>query len=272
MSLPVLDAITTELNGSTLTYQDLGSGPVMLLVHGSLCDYRYWRWQVPALAQHCRVIAPSLRHFWPGSLEEGVDFSYEQHSRDMLDLLKQLNIEQAHILGHSRGAAIAMYMALHHPDIVQSLILADPGLRTKEQLSESIQSKQEALRLMEAGQVDEGLAVFIDTVSGTGTYKRMVRWFREMVRDNAHTLFRQRYELPFVFDAEKFAQLSMAVTLIGGSASPAPFPEIHRLLAEVWPQARQITLTPASHGMNLALPHEFNQHLIKHIQALESHT
>lgn len=265
MSLAVFEAKTIKLNGHTFTYQDEGTGPVLLLIHGSLCDYRYWRWQVPELAQHCRVIAPSLRHFWPGSIDDPADFNYSQHAQDMADLLLQLGISQAHILGHSRGAAIAMQMALAHPSVVQSLILADPGLRTNEQLSESIQFKQESLRLIQEGELDQGLSLFIDTVSGPGTYKRMVRWFREMVKDNANTLFRQRYEPPFLFDAERFQQIQLPTTLIGGSHSPAPFPEINRLLAQVWLHAQSHVLDPASHGMNLALPHEFNRCILEHI-------
>ena len=270
MSQIALEAQTIAIKDQTFTYQDEGSGPALLLIHGSLCDYRYWRWQVPDLAAHCRVIVPSLRHFWPATIDDPSPFDYVQHAQDMADLLAHLGITKAHVLGHSRGAAIAMQMALVHPECVESLILADPGLRTNEQLSDSIQFKQESLRLIQAGQLDEGLSLFIDTVSGAGTYKRMVRWFREIVKDNANTLFKQRYEPPFLLDAELFASLQLPITLIGGSHSPAPFPEINRLLAEVWPQAQSHVLDPASHGMNLALPHEFNRCVLNHIQTAET--
>ena len=264
-----IDARTLRIKGHTFTFQDEGTGPTLLLIHGSLCDYRYWRWQVPELAKHCRVIVPSLRHFWPDTLEDTTPFDYVQHAQDMVDLLQQLGLNQAHILGHSRGAAIAMQMALEHPNSVKSLILADPGLRTSEQLSESIQFKQESLSLIQEGKLDEGLSLFIDTVSGAGTYKRMVRWFREMVKDNAHTLFRQRFEPPFLLDAERFQAIHSATTLIGGSQSPAPFPEINQCLKAIWPHAITEILDPASHGMNLALPHEFNRCVVEHIHRAE---
>ncbi len=270
MSQIAAEAQNLTIKGQTFTYQDEGSGPVLLLIHGSLCDYRYWRWQVPDLAAQCRVIVPSLRHFWPATIEDPAPFDYVQHAQDMADLLHHLGIDKAHILGHSRGAAIAMQMALSHSQCVQSLILADPGLRTSEQLSDSIQFKQESLRLIQTGLLDEGLSLFIDTVSGPGTYKRMVRWFREMVKDNANTLFKQRYEPPFLLDEERFASLHLPITLIGGSDSPAPFPEINRLLATLWPQAQSYILDPASHGMNLALPHEFNRCVLNHIQTIEA--
>lgn len=254
------------LGQTPYAYIDEGEGDVLLLIHGSLCDYRYWKWQVPELAQQNRVIAPSLRHYAPIPLDSTEGFSSRQHAQDMADLLDWLNIDKAHILGHSRGAAVALDMALHHQDKVQSLLLADPGIRTPHQLHNSIEFKKEALHLIQMGKIDEGLALFIDSVSGVGTFKRMVRWFKEMVRDNAHTLFLQRFEAPFLMSDALTTLTHLPITLIGGSDSPSPFPQINQALVQRWPQAKLFTLSPASHGMNLALPHEFNRIIRQHLQ------
>ena len=257
------------LGQTPYAYVDEGIGPVLLLIHGSLCDYRYWKWQVPELAKHFRVIAPSLRHYAPIPLDSTEGFSFTQHAQDMVDLLDYLNISQAHVLGHSRGAAVALEMALHHRPSVASLILADPGVRNPEQLHDSVEFKKEALRLIQEGQLDAGLSLFIDTVSGPGTFKRMVRWFKEMVRDNANTLFLQRFEPPFLINNNLHSLDSeLSITLIGGSDSPAPFPDINRSLQGLWPHAKSFVIAPASHGMNLAMPHEFNHVVSEHILRL----
>ncbi len=106
------------LGQTPYAYLDEGTGPVLLLIHGSLCDYRYWKWQIPELMQHYRVIAPSLRHYAPITLESKEGFSFTQHAQDIADLLGILNIESAHILGHSRGAAVALDLALRFPQSV----------------------------------------------------------------------------------------------------------------------------------------------------------
>lgn len=54
-----------EVDGYQLVYQDLGEGTPVLLVHGSLCDYRYWQWQLRSLGERHRLIVPSLRHYYP---------------------------------------------------------------------------------------------------------------------------------------------------------------------------------------------------------------
>lgn len=246
-------------------YQDEGTGQPLLLIHGSLCDLRYWRWQLPALAEHCRVIVPSLPHYWPQENAQ-TGFSVYQHARDMHHLLDALNIESAHVLGHSRGGSIAMQMALEQESKVRSLILADPGIRTRQQESHA-NFKHEALLAIQEGKIDEGLAVFIDAVSGENTWKRMVRWFRQMVRDNANTLPLQQKEPAFYFDEASFSALTLPVTLLGGSDSPEPFPQIISRLERILPQAQSHFISPASHGMNLALPHEFNRIVMDHVKS-----
>lgn len=254
---------TLQTTSSCFHYQDKGTGPALLLIHGSLCDLRYWRWQLPELAGHCRVIVPSLPHYWPQENAQ-TEFSVYQHARDMLHLLDALNIESAHILGHSRGGSIAIQMALEQNDKVRSLILADPGIRTRQQESHA-NFKHEALQAIQEGKIDEGLAVFIDAVSGENTWKRMVRWFRQMVRDNANTLVLQQREPAFYFDEASFSALTLPITLLGGSDSPAPFPQIIARLDSILPQAQSHVISPASHGMNLAMPHEFNRIILDHL-------
>jgi pimeloyl-ACP methyl ester carboxylesterase len=52
-------------NGLSFHYVDEGSGPPVLLVHGSIADYREWSRQIAPLSQHYRVIVYSRRYHWP---------------------------------------------------------------------------------------------------------------------------------------------------------------------------------------------------------------
>jgi pimeloyl-ACP methyl ester carboxylesterase len=50
----------------SIAYIEVGkAASTLLYIHGSLCDYRYWKPQTDALAQNHRVIAPSLSHYYP---------------------------------------------------------------------------------------------------------------------------------------------------------------------------------------------------------------
>ncbi|MFH0087765.1 alpha/beta fold hydrolase [Pseudomonas aeruginosa] len=158
-----------EVDGYQLVYQDLGEGTPVLLVHGSLCDYRYWQWQLRSLGERHRLIVPSLRHYYPERWDgQGADFTSARHVADLLALVERLG-EPVHLLGHSRGGNLALRLALAAPDALRSLSLADPGgdyaaevyahagLPAPEEPLERNQFRRQALELIRGGEAERGL-------------------------------------------------------------------------------------------------------------------
>lgn len=241
-------------------YTQAGQGEVLLLIHGSLCDYRYWRWQIPALSQGCTVVAPSLRGFWPEALAtEDASFSIAQHVRDLQALVRAISPDRpVHILGHSRGAQVALELACQAPELTRSLTLADPGFRIDDE-AETASFHAQAVALLEQGEVDKALADFVDGVNGPGTWRQMVGWFKAMVKDNAYTLLSQVREINLGIRLERAAGLQCPVLLIGGANSPARYGSRLDILEQAIAQALRVTIPLASHGMNLANPKAFNQ-------------
>jgi len=252
-----------DLDGSRIAYADLGDGPPLLLLHGSLCDCRYWHAQIKSLATHFRVIAPSLRFYWPDQWDgKGSGFSAAQHTADALALLARLGITGAHVVGHSRGAKVALGMAVNQPAAVHTLTLADPGIALPGQIDRRGSFREQACELIREGQLDEGLSIFIDAVSGAGTWPRMVPWFRQMARDNARTLLGQIHEKSEPFDESLLRSLNLPVLMIGGALSPAPYPAIIDYLEQVLPDTQRVTIAGSSHGMNIGNPRVFNQAIV----------
>lgn len=253
-----------------MAYTEVGSGDILLLVHGSLCDYRYWRWQFAALGQHHRVIAPSLRGYWPTALQaQDPRFNVAQHTEDLIRFIRHhLGGQRVHLLGHSRGAHIALEATLKAPDLVRSLVLVDPGFRI-EQSSVTHSFLPEIARQLEAGEADTALASFIDTVNGAGTWRHMVSWFKNMVRDNVYTLISQAQEIDLVFEPALTRQLECPVLLLGGENSPPRYGLVIDALIQHIPQAQRDTIAQAAHGMNLANPKAFNERILKFIQHAE---
>jgi pimeloyl-ACP methyl ester carboxylesterase len=112
-----------EVNGYDMAYQDSGSGAPLVLVHGA----RIWNTIVPELARRFHVIAVSLRHYYPEKWDgKGSDFSYEQHAEDVAALIKKLNLGKVYLVGHSRGGGVVVTVAKTHPEVIKTLVLADP--------------------------------------------------------------------------------------------------------------------------------------------------
>lgn len=271
------EIVRYRVNGYELACRDLGSGVPVVLVHGSLCDYRYWQSQAVALSARYRVIAPSLRHYYPEHWDgEGSGFSTRQHVDDVLALLDQLP-GPVHLLGHSRGGNLCLRIALAAPERLRTLTLADPGGDFSESVFraasveppippvERNKFREQALSMIRAGQINEGLELFVDTVSGSGVWGRSSRQFREMAAANAMTLVGQVEDHPAPLEEAALAGLQLPVLLISGAASPEPFPRIVQALQVVLADARTSIIAGASHGMNVVRPASFNRAVLEFI-------
>ncbi|MEO8119157.1 MAG: alpha/beta hydrolase [Rhodoferax sp.] len=109
---------------------DLGHGFPVLLLHGSgpgVSAWANWRLLLPVLAQTRRVVAPDLLGF--GYTERPADPASNAHYRmdiwvqQAVDLLDALDIEQADLVGNSFGGALALALAIKHPQRVRRLVL-----------------------------------------------------------------------------------------------------------------------------------------------------
>lgn len=111
-----------KIKDGQIYYEEHGSGPPLLLIAGLGGMGVYWRPQLAAFAQHFRVILHDHRGCGQSTRSE-IDYSVDQMSRDVLDLMDHLQIECADLLGHSTGGAIGQTIAITAPERVQKLVL-----------------------------------------------------------------------------------------------------------------------------------------------------
>ena len=106
----------------TTYYEESGHGEALVLVCGLSADLQGWRFQVPALSKHHRVICFDNRCAGRSSaLDEPCSMS--DMLGDLVALLDHLGIDSAHILGHSMGGVVAQLLAVSHPGRVNRLML-----------------------------------------------------------------------------------------------------------------------------------------------------
>lgn len=119
-----VDTGTAAVNGTHLFYEAAGRGPVVVLLHGGNLDRRTWDPQFLPLAWQHRVIRYDLRGFG----KSGPADAPFQHHEDLRALLGALHVQRASLVGLSGGGRIAIDLALAHPELVDRLVLAAPGL------------------------------------------------------------------------------------------------------------------------------------------------
>lgn len=273
--------LSVNVNGHDMAYAEQGTGTPLLLVHGSLLDLRYWAPQMEPLGQHYRMVALSLRRYWPERWDgSGGGFTIQQHVEDVAAFIAALGAGPVHVLGHSRGGHIAFRVAQHHPDLVRTLVLAEPGgsLDTTLQpprgdsaaagpaASPAAAATPEAAERIRRGDVDGGLELFVDAVNGPGAWEGMAERLRTMHRDNAGTLLGQIDERrpPFArLDAEAVRAPTL---LIGGERTAAPFPGILDALEGSIGGAVRATIPDAGHMMSDQEPEAFSSAVLRFLQ------
>ncbi len=106
-----------------LNYQQSGQGPDVVLIHGLFGSLENLNVIAKALAENYTVTNVDLRNH--GKSFHSETMKYEVMADDIYNLLKHLNISNAHIIGHSMGGKAAMQLALKHKDVVNKLVVLD---------------------------------------------------------------------------------------------------------------------------------------------------
>ena len=114
--------------GIDTNYHDAGQGKAtpLLLLHGSgpgVTAWANWRLNIPLLAESRRVVAPDMLGFGYTERPDGIQYNLEIWVKHAIDFLDALGIEQADVVGNSYGGALALAMAIRHPQRVRRLVL-----------------------------------------------------------------------------------------------------------------------------------------------------
>jgi pimeloyl-ACP methyl ester carboxylesterase len=115
-----------DLHGDRVAYRDEGSGEVLLLIHGMAGSSDAWRELIPRLAKNYRVVAPDLLGHGQSTKPRG-DYSLGAFAVWLRDILDELGIARATIVGHSLGGGVAMQFIYQHPDYCERVILISSG-------------------------------------------------------------------------------------------------------------------------------------------------
>lgn len=125
-----------EVNGVRLHYVALGSGPIVILLHGWPQTSLAWHGVMPRLAEQFTVVAPDLRGT---GLSERTKEGYDKRTiaEDIRALIAHTGAPAAHVIGHDMGGKAAYVLAHLYPEVVSKLILVDcllPGTENMDAL------------------------------------------------------------------------------------------------------------------------------------------
>ncbi|MBC8075434.1 MAG: alpha/beta hydrolase [Chloroflexales bacterium] len=114
------------LQRGTLRYHDVGTGPVLVFIHGILANSALWRQVVPLVADRFRCIAPDLplgAHSI--AMPSDADMSPHGVARMVAELLDTLDLRDVTLVGNDTGGAICQLVITAHPARIARLVLTN---------------------------------------------------------------------------------------------------------------------------------------------------
>lgn len=117
------ESLDLELPDGRMRYVDQGSGPAVVLLHGTPTWSFLYRHLIGALSTDHRVIAPDHLGFGRSDKPAEAEYGPEAHARNLARLIEHLDLREFTLGVHDFGGPIGMSYALEHPDRVSGLIL-----------------------------------------------------------------------------------------------------------------------------------------------------
>src|SRR5262249_28035532 len=106
-------------------YRDEGSGPPLILLHGSPSSLHTWDGWAARLSSHRRVVRLDLPGYGLTGPSPDRDYTAAHLARVVVKLMDRLGIARADVAGSSNAAGVALTLVLEQPSRVRSLVLID---------------------------------------------------------------------------------------------------------------------------------------------------
>lgn len=266
---------TLNVSGGHIAYETAGAGAPILFIHSAIADSRLWDREFPLYAASHRVVRFDLRGL--GGSSPAV--SAYSPVRDVEQLLGELGIRRAFLVGSSMGGALAVDVALEHPELVSGLFLVAPGLSggvlppyTPEEAAAFEEDDRRSRAVSEAwSKGDRETAIerlrelWCAALEGAN-----LRLWRKMVEQNATEIFESRSERMAERRPEaepRLAQIRAPTTvLLGSRDNPSSEPFAIRI-ARAIPGAQLLRVDGADHLINLSRPAPFDRALAAALSA-----
>jgi pimeloyl-ACP methyl ester carboxylesterase len=283
---PALRTVVVD-GGVELHYDERGTGVPAVFVHGSLSDGSYWSDQLGPLGASHRAIAYSRRYNLPNTNKVRPGYSAVVDADDLAALIKKLHLGKVHVVGHSYGALAALFLAVKHPELVRSLVLAEapavsllahlPGDQAEIGKATLADIQERMVKPMKAafakGDRDAGLRAFLGFVMrDPQAWDKMPEAARQETLNNAHEwdVMMTTGELFPELDPGAVRKIRAPVLLLSGENSYPFLRLVDEELQRLLPNNERIIFHGASHRMWFEQPEACRKAVLDFWNVVES--
>ena len=255
----------TETQQARLYSEVAGLGSPVVLIHAGVCDSRMWDEQWEAFQAEHKVVRVDLRGYGRSPYGAG-RFA---HPADLIELLDELKLGPAALVGVSLGGGVALQVAIARPDLVSSLVLVGAGIRDHEWSEEVKRAWTKEGAAFERGDLDAAVEISLRTwVDGP---RRSPEDVAPVVRAAVAEMQRRALELELeagddveedalVPDVgERLGEISVPVLVVVGDLDVEDVHVMADRLEREIPAERRAGIEGAAHVPNMEQPERFNQ-------------
>jgi pimeloyl-ACP methyl ester carboxylesterase len=264
-----------SVNGVELHYIEKGEGEPLILLHGGQGDYRSWSSQIEALSSKYRVIAYSRRYNYPN--DNPITPKYRSaytEAKDLAALIRKLELKSVHLVGTSAGALTALVLAIEHPQMVRTLVLAEPPIHhwAKDDPNAAVLYNdfmnniwKPAAAAFKKGDESGAMKILIDGFGGTGRFDNLPAEGRNVAMQNSRFFKAATLSSdPFPeLSKEKVKRLDKPILIITGENTIELHKFVNEELARLLPKAERAIIPKAGHGSARENPQAFNDAVMK---------
>jgi pimeloyl-ACP methyl ester carboxylesterase len=276
---------TAEVGGVSIFYEEAGSGPPVVFVHGIPTDYRAWKNQTEAFSKDRRMVALSRRYAAPNKRDGDVsDSTVQNNAVDLKGFIEKIG-GPVDLVGHSYGGFASAFLAADHPDLVRKLILVEPAISTLLVADQSsaaqalgllfrspsaalsgrkfqTRSLGPSLKALEAGQLEKAVELNVDGIQDReGAFRALPEETRNMMLDNARTVGELKTKFPR-FTAAEAAKISMPTLIVNGESSAPYLRKIGELMARAVPGSKRVVVPGSRHFPHMENAAFFNEKVL----------
>jgi pimeloyl-ACP methyl ester carboxylesterase len=251
---------TRRIRGIQVVFEDVGSGPPALFIHGHPFNRTMWRPQLGDLQDCARLLVPDLRGFGESGVSPGTVL-LDEIALDLAVLLDDLGIDRVVLVGLSMGGQIALDFCRLFPARVRGLVIAASSARedTPGGYARRYRVAERLLQEGMKGYLEEELPNFIGATT-MRTQPAIVDHVRTMILSTnpvgAAAALRGRAERRDHVESLAGTRVQSLI-IVGADDRYTPVPEA-QLLAMKLPRAQLAVLPGIGHMPNLEAPQQFN--------------